>query len=54
MVSNYYFQETKRRRKRKKEKEITAYMGLNWEIIVTIVSDYYSNYYSEIIKKNRH
>ena len=26
-------------------------MRLNSEIIVTIVSDYFSNYYSEIIKK---
>ena len=26
-------------------------MVINWEIIVTIVSDYFSNYYSEIIKK---
>ena len=26
-------------------------MVINWEIIVTIIGDYYSNYYSEIIKK---
>ena len=50
MVSNYYFRETKRRRKKERNKKRKRNNCLD-AIKFGNNDNYYSNYYSEIIKK---